>query len=260
MRKIFLIIQIIFIIFSIKLSANENIYLPTWFSHIVSKDDYFTALGVAKYTKNDSLYKKRAKELATVTIARMLGTYVVNKIGNRDYEDDVVYESKKARFSVCVTSNPDTMNYIKKHIVLLDTFKFDNYYYGLFSFPDSADNFNSNLFRFNNKSPEWYQISNEIKEDQYISFGKAESENQVYAWKEAIDNALERLAHTIEINVTGTTKDILRNESSTIKISRFLEAALYIKNFRIEKHAITKEYKQGSVYYTTYVKVVYEKG
>ncbi|MEA3474934.1 MAG: hypothetical protein U9R23_00580 [Candidatus Cloacimonadota bacterium] len=231
----------------------KKLYFPKWFSQMPLEQDTYFAVGIAQYTRDDSLYKQSAKEMATVTISRLIKSYVVIKQGKSRYEDDVDYQEKNIGFAVCVSANPDTMNFILNNIHLLDNFRFDNYFYGLYCCPKVSIDIDSTKIKFDNKIPDWYKDVNEVYNTFYISYGNGKALSPVDAWLDARDNAMYRLSQISEIQVETSMKDKQKDSSSAIKNAIFLESLKLIKNSQILKNDIIKRYEKGDYYYTAFI-------
>ena len=239
--------------------TDDKIYFPKWFLQMPYEQDVYFAIGAAQYTKNDTLYKQSAKEMATVTISRLIGSYVVKKNGKSRYEDDVDYQEKNIGFSVCVSAYPDTMKYIFKNISLLHSFSFDNYFYGLYCWPQSSIDIDSTKIEFDNTIPNWYKDIDEFNETYYIAYGKGRALNPADAWLNARDNAMYRLSQISEIKVETGLKDKQKDSSSAIKNAIFLESLKLIRNSQILKNSIIKRYEKGDYYYTVFIMMRCEK-
>ena len=237
----------------------NDTYFPKWFLQMPYEQDVYFAIGAAQYTKNDTLYKQSAKEMATVTISRLIGSYVVKKNGKSRYEDDVDYQEKNIGFSVCVSAYPDTMKYIFKNISLLHSFSFDNHFYGLYCCPQSPVDIDSTKIKFDNKIPNWYKDVDEFNETYYIAYGKGRALNPADAWLNARDNAMYRLSQISEIKVETGLKDKQKDSSSAIKNAIFLESLKLIRNSQILKNSIIKRYEKGDYYYTVFIMMRCEK-
>lgn len=231
----------------------EDVYFPKWFFQMPLEQEVYFAIGAAQYTRNDTLYKHSAKEMATVTISRLIASYVVKKHGKSRYEDDVDYQEKNIGFAVCVSANPDTMKYIVKTICLLDSFSFDNYFYGLYCFPKCSIKIDSTRIEFDNTIPDWYKDIDESNEVYYVSYGKGKALSPVDAWLDARDNAMYRLSQISEMQVETGLKDKQKDGSSAIKNAIFLESLKLIKNSQILKNAIIKRYENGDYFYTAFI-------
>jgi len=238
--------------------TDDKIYFPQWFFQMPLEEDVYFAIGTAQYTKNDTLCKQSAKEMATVTISRMIESYVVKKHGKSRYEDDVDYQEQNIGFAVCVSANPDTMKYIVKTICLLDSFSFDNYFYGLYCFPKCSIKIDSTRIEFDNTIPNWYKDIDGKTDTYYIAYGKGKALSPVDAWLDARDNAMYRLSQISEIQVETGLKDKQKDSSSAIKNAIFLESLKLIKNSQILKNAIIKRYEKGD-YYTVFIMMRCEK-
>lgn len=237
----------------------DDIYFPKWFIQMPYQQDVYFAIGAAQYTRNDTLYKHSAKEMATVTISRLIASYVVKKHGKSRYEDDVDYREKNIGFAVCVSAYPDTMKYIVKNISLLHNFTFDNHFYGLYSFPKSSIDFDSTKIKFNNIIPNWYKDIDELTDTYYIAYGKGRALSPVRAWKKAYENAMYGLAHLKELQIETGIRDKQKDDSSAIKNAVFIESVELIKNSQILKNAIVKRYEKGDYFYTVFIMMRCEK-
>ena len=233
----------------------KDIYFPKWFFQMPLEQDVYFAIGAAQYTKNDTIYKQTAKEMATVNISRLIGSYVVIKQGKSRYGDDVDYQEKNISFAVCVSANPDTMKYIVKTICLLDSFSFDNYFYGLYCFPKCSIKIDSTRIEFDNTIPNWYKDIDEKTDTYYIAYGKGRALSPVDAWLDARDNAMYKLSQLKELQVETGLKDKQKNSSFVIKNAIFLESLKLIKNSQILKNAIVKRYEKGDYFYTVFIKM-----
>ena len=243
---------------SSQLNIND-IYFPGWFLQMPYQQDVYFAVGVAQYTRNDSLYKHSSKEMATVTISRLIASYVVKKHGKSRYEDDVDYREQDIGFGVCVSANPDTMKYIFKNISLLHSFSFDNHFYGLYCFPRSTIDIDSTKIEFDNKTPNWYKDVDKFTDGYYIAYGKGRALDPVRAWKKAHENAMYGLVQLKELQVETGIKDKQKDDSSAIKNAIFMESMELIRNSQILKNSIIKRYEKGDYYYTVFIMMRCEK-
>jgi hypothetical protein len=230
----------------------DKVYFPAWFFQMPVEDGVYFAIGSAQYTRDDSLYKQSAREMATVTISRLIASYVVKKHGRSRYEDDVDYQEKNVGFAVCVSANPDTMRHIFETICLLDSFSLDNYFYGLYCWPKYSIDIDTTKIEFDNELPDWYKDIDESNESYYIAYGKGRALSPVNAWLEARDNAMYRLSQIAEIQVEAGLKDKQKDSGSVIKNAIFLESMKLIRNSQILKNAILKKYENGDHIYTAF--------
>jgi len=237
----------------------DDIYFPKWFIQMPYQQDVYFAIGAAQYTRNDTLYKHSAKEMATVTISRLIASYVVKKHGKSRYEDDVDYQEKNIGFAVCVSAYPDTLKYIFKNISLLNSFSFDNHFHGLYCWPKSSIDIDSTKTKFDNTIPNWYKDIDELTDTYYMAYGKGRALNPADAWLNARDNAMYKLAQLKELQVETGIRDKQKDDSSAIKNAVFMESMGLIRNSQILKNAIIKKYEKGDYFYTVFIMMRCEK-
>ncbi len=245
---------------SIFLLFSEPI-IPVWFYILPNNTDQKFVIGISPINTVFSDYEYTARTMATVFFARMIESIVYRQLYKKDQESSIpiLNESIFEENRIVVTANPDTMQHILRNISLVDSFKFNNYFYGLYSYPGKIK-IDASTLKFDNNPPSWFK-KNEILEYQnkIVSCGLSRSINLIKAWFGAFDDALIKISEFIEVNSLNYADERVNENFFNIEQLNFLWTRQKLRNIKLLNANLNIKEEDDKIYYLVYMKIECDK-